>query len=436
MVSELLMPKMGATMNKGTIVSWFKNEGDRVEEGEPILEIMSDKINIEVESPVSGILLKKLYLEDEEVPVLKPIAYIGDSIDEVPKQMPQAPEVQAELVTTKEGETTKQLRNSTIEGDNQTKEFVTFKIRRTPLARRLAKEYNIDLREIKGSGPNNRVHKYDIELYLKNRKKITPLAEKISAQNYISLDSVNGTDVHNQIEKADLSSINTQVVPYKGLRKAVGDNIEKSWKEIPHVTLNSEILMDNAINLRKQLLPIIEKQTGYRLSFSEILIKAVAHTLKRHPMLNATLVGDKIKIFSSINIGFAVSVPNGLFVPVIKNADQKGLVQLTEEAKRLTQMVRSNNIDPDQMTSGTFTISNLGMYAVNSFTPIINTGQAAILGVGKIEEKVVKKGDSFDSVSVMTVSLSFDHRIVDGAPAAEFLTDLKRVIENPFELLI
>lgn len=430
MVSEVLMPKLGATMSKGTIIAWMKNEGDRVEEGEPLLEIMSDKISIEVESPATGILLKKLYSNDDEVPVLATIAYIGDSHDEIPKATP--------IVNDKQpNETGIKLE----EKSENKKEFNNYSkgIRRTPLARKLAKEYNIDLKNIKGSGPNNRIHKYDIEIFLKNNKKITPLAKKISLKNAIHIGEIKGTGINHKITKNDVSSnieTESQTVPYKGLRKAVGERMAKSWKEIPHVTLNTDIIMTNAIKLREQLLPIIEKQTNLRLSYSEIIIKAVAYTLKQHPMLNASLHDDEIKIYSTINIGFAVSVPNGLYVPVIENADQKGLAQLTEEAKYLTQLVRNNKITPDKIAGGTFTVSNLGMYAVNSFAPIINPGQTAILGIGKIEEKLMKVGDSIEAVPYMSVSLSFDHRVVDGAPAAEFLTDLKRIIENPFELLV
>jgi pyruvate dehydrogenase E2 component (dihydrolipoamide acetyltransferase) len=433
---EVLMPKLGATMEKGTIIEWLKNEGDPVEIGEPILEIMTDKIGMEVEASASGILLKKLYEKDAEVPVMVPIAYIGE-----PGEKIEAKTVVDQEIQIKKDKKVIQHEESNQTGENlyQTNN-VDSKPRRTPAALKLARQHGIDLRKIKGSGPNNRIHVKDVELFIQNSKKLTPLAKKIAENTKVDTNSIPVSLNYKKVRKEDvikeIPRNGARSVKYYGIRKIVGERMVQSIHTAPHVTLSTEVDMTAAIDLRKRLIDKIQAITGYRLSFTEIIVKCVAHTLKAHPMLNASLIGDQIEIHSDINIGIAVAIPNGLIVPVIKNADQKGLALLTEESKKMVKSARENTLTSEKLSGGTFTISNLGMYEIDTFTPIINQPESAILGVGRIRDQVVSVNSSIEIRPQMTLSLSFDHRIIDGAPAAQFLTDLKEILENPYELMV
>lgn len=409
MAKEVLMPKLGMTMENGTIVQWFKEEGDMVQSGEVLLEVMTDKINIEVESYETGILLKKYYQEDDVVPVNQIIAYIGNSDEQVPDQPPklagEEPK-QENVPNTLEQEKTK--------GAKQRID----KPRATPAARKLAREHLINLQNVVGSGPRGRIHREDVQNYIEQQK------HKQTTETIVS-------------EPGDGDALTEQLrTPITGMRKVIGERMTQSTQEAPHVTLHSEIDMTQTVEMRKQLLPVIEAKTGLRISYTEIILKAVASVLREHPVLNTSIEGNKMVTHDEINIGLAVSHPQGLLVPVIKRVDQLGLAELTKISKQLAKDAREDRLSPDRLRGGTFTISNLGMYAVDSFTPIINLPEAAILGVGRIIEKPVGYKGEIALRSIMSISLSFDHRVMDGAPAAAFLTQLKEVLENPFQLLI
>lgn len=444
MATKVVMPKLGATMEQGTIVNWLVKVGEKVEYGEPLVEVLTDKVNIEVEAEMDGVLLKTCFEAEEVVQVHDVIAYIGE---------------EGEVIEDTEDETLQQASASSNSGAQETtKEIIPekltgtesqAKIRRTPAARKLAKENNLSLEIVQGTGPKGRIQKADVEEHLRysiQKTKATPLAKKIAHSNHLDLGQIQGSGVNGKIVRDDVlkhskaemdASVHAvKKTSFTGMRKVIADRMVQSAYTAPHVTLTSEIDMTNCVNMRKELLPIIEKQNGYRLSFNEVIVKAVAHTLQNHLSLNVSLQNDEIIHYSTINIGFAVAVPNGLVVPVVKNANQKGLAAITEECKTLGSLAREGKLLPDHMKDGTFTISNLGMYAVDAFTPIINQPEAAILGVGRIQEKPVGVNGEIKLRSMMTLSLSFDHRIVDGAPAAEFLTDLKDVLENPYKLII
>lgn len=222
----------------------------------------------------------------------------------------------------------------------------------------------------------------------------------------------------------------------KGLRKAIAEKMLESVRTIPHVTLTSEVDMTKAIEVRKALLPVIEGQTGYRLSYTEIIMKTVAHVLGNHPKVNASLIDNEIIYNKDINIGLAVAVENGLVVPSLKQVNTRGLAELTEMSKILGKKARESKLTPDEMQGSTFTISNLGMYAIDGFTPIINPPETAILGVGRIIEKPVVVEGQVEVRPMMVLSLSFDHRVIDGGASSRFLTDLKASLEKPFSLLV
>lgn len=445
MATKVVMPKLGATMEEGTIVSWLVQVGDTVEEGDAIAEIQTDKIVLEMEAETTGVLLKTLYDEGSTVKVQEVVAYLGEEGESV-----EGLENQSSTAAPQPVEEQNQTLAKVAAGIEAPTEIGN-KIRRTPAARKLAEDNQIDLRKISGSGPLGCIQKIDVENFLaENAKKITPLAKKIADDQGLDYKNIAGTGSNGKILKADLvlpNPINEKVenheihqpkkrVPFKGIRKVIADRMSQSAYTAPHVTLTSEVDMTSCVSLRKQLLPIIEKLNGHRLSFNEVILKATAHTLQTFPDINISLEKDEIIYRSNVNVGFAVAVPNGLVVPVVKNAEKLGLAAITERCKTLSKLARNGKLLPEQMQNGTFTISNLGMYAVDAFTPIINQPEAAILGVGRIQEKPVAVNGEIAVRPMMTLSLSFDHRIIDGAPAAAFLTDLKDTLENPFKLII
>lgn len=446
MAKEVFMPKLSSTMAVGTLLQWFKEEGEMVEVGEPLFEIMTDKINIEVESYEEGILLKKYFQADEEVPVNGVIGFIGEEGEDVPEHPPEAggdasfPAAEAE-------DTAEEADNSS-DFPNASESQAGGKVRATPAARRVARENDLAISSIPGSGPKGRIHEKDVlESVNENRIYVTPLAEKIAAENGVDLREITGSGARGKIEKADVLAYieageqkgqqeTGQRIKLKGLRKAVADKMKESVSTIPHVTLTTEVDMSKAIEVRKALLPVIEKQTGYRLSYTEIIMKAAAQALQNHPRVNASLIGDEIVLNEEIHIGLAVAVEDGLIVPSVKQANRKGLAELTQTSKLLGNKARNNKLKPSEMGGSTFTISNLGMYAIDGFTPIINPPETAILGVGRINEKPVAVNGEIAIKPMMVLSLSFDHRSVDGAPAAAFLTELKETLENPYSLLV
>ncbi|MGG0753934.1 2-oxo acid dehydrogenase subunit E2 [Brevibacillus laterosporus] len=453
MATGIFMPKLSMTMETGTILQWFKKEGDLVEEGDLLLEVMTDKINIEVEAYATGRLLKIYDDVNAVVPVQKIIGYIGEQGEKVPETPPAIEGEETPSGVSKAGDETVARVDDFDSGEEADK------VRATPAARRLSRENDVVLHEIEGRGANGRIHAEDVEAYVKENqgRRATPLAKKIASNTGVQLDRIQGSGANGKITKNDVlkatparlqTTINhgetngtqTTVEPTRvkleGMRKVISERMVKSVTTAPHVTLVTEVDMSNAIKLRKSLLPLIESQTGYRLSYTEIIMKAVAMALRQHPNMNASIEGDYIVYKQEVNTGLAVSVPNGLMVPVVKHADQKGLATLTAECKELGRLARESRLMPDQMQGGSFTISNLGMYDIDAFTPIINQPEIAILGVGRITEKAVGINGELKLRPLMTLSLSFDHRIVDGAPAAEFLQSIKRSLEEPYQLLV
>lgn len=443
MLKEVFMPKLSSTMEVGTLLEWFKEEGDPVEIGEPLFEIMTDKINIEVESYEEGILLKKYYDVDDEIPVNEIVAFIGEADDKAPDAPPTVNDAGAEdgseaLEGSVESIASKE--EATVAGGTGDK------VRATPAARRLARENNIAIENVQGTGIKGRIHEQDVTDFTKESSKlVTPLAAKIAADQGVDTNNIEGSGARGKVVKHDVltqqissaqETAEVERIKLKGLRKAVADKMLQSTQSIPHVTLTTDVNMSKAIEVRKALLPTIEVQTGYRVSYTEIIMKATASVLKNHPLVNASLVGNEIVINQAVNIGLAVAVEGGLIVPSVPNVDKAGLAELTTVSKELGAKARNNKLTPAEMQGSTFTISNLGMYAIDGFTPIINAPETAILGVGRIVEKPVVIDHVVEVRPMMVLSLSFDHRAIDGAPAAAFLTGLKERLENPWTLLV
>lgn len=359
MAVKVVMPRLSLTMKTGSVVQWYKREGEKVEKGEPIVEVLTEKVTYDIEAPASGILRKIYAKEGEEVPVNGLLAIITAPDEPLP-EIEEKPRV-----------------------------AVKERVLASPAAKRLAREYGIDLSQITGTGPEGRIVEADVRRYIEEKMEYKP---KIS-----------------------------EIVPLTGIRKISAERVAKSVREAPHCTLCMEVNMAEASKLKDRL----------GISYTDIIVKAVALALKEHKMLNSTLEGDKLKVFDEINIGIATATPQGLVVPVVKNADRKSLSEISAEIKTLAKKAREGKIEKNEVSGGTFTVTNLGMYGVEFFTPIINPPEAAILGVGKIINKPVVEGNEVKIRPMMMLSLSFDHRIVDGAPAAQFLSRIKEILENP-----
>ena len=443
---------LGQTMEEGTIIQWFKQEGDSIEKGEALLEVMTDKVNLEVESPASGILRKILAPVDKTVPIMDLIAIIGtadESIDDLlTGGVEQAPEAAAP-VGPAIIESISVAASFAVETTTaaSSKVFISFR------ARKIAEDNGIAIEMLagRGTGPEGRVVEKDVLAYIAGvagMVKATPLASKIADDKGIDLREIVGSgpsgkvlrdDVLQAVTPASISTFPTlegKVIPFTGMRKMVGENVARSAQTAPHVTLTTEVDMTEAMKERTQILDEFEKKFGTRLTFTDLIVKAVARAILDHPIINGSLQGNEIRISADINIGIAVAIEGGLIVPVIKNADRKSLAQVSAELKKLVDKGRTGTLSPAEMSGGTFSITNLGAYGIDVFNPIITPGQAAILGVCRIAEKPVVVGGQVVVRSMMNLCLSFDHRVLDGAPAAKYLQSVKALLESPYQLLI
>lgn len=415
MAHEVLMPKLSSTMDQGTITTWLKEEGDTVAVGDAIFEVMTDKIAIEVEAYDEGILLKKYIEAGESAPVNSVIAYIGKANESVPEKIAAADNDINGL--TNEKESTEKPETALVSGEDPAEE--THKIRATPAARRIAREQNISLDNIAGTGPRGRIQ----------AKDVVNTANLSLEQNEKSGDS----------RKSD-GFKEENFMPWKGMRKVIADNMVASKQTAPHVTMNASVDCRNLVKLRKEMLPLVEEKVQERLSYLEIIAKAVTIALKTYPIFNAHVTEEGIYQYTNVDLGIAVALEEGLIVPVVQNAQQKGLAELTQEIKMLTRKARNQELSSEYLQSGTFTISSLGKSRVQAFSPIIRLPEAAILGVGGMysteKVKVVDEKLQIKEIPMMDLSLSFDHRAADGAPAAEFLSLIVELLEEPIRLLL
>jgi len=394
MGKEVVMPKLGLTMTKGRIVEWKKKEGDKVKAGEVIAIGETEKITFEIKAPVEGILLKIYVPEKAIVPVGQVIAYIGEP-GETPPSLPEVPLVTAPQVTVPQAIKPPETKPAEV------KPAEVPAVRATPRARRLALEKGIDLSTIKGSGPGGLILEEDVLREIERREKYTTTGIRVK-----------------------------EVIPLSPMREVIAKRMVESLQTMAQVTLMTKAVVDGLVDIRDEIL----KERGLRVTYTHLLVKIVATLLRKHPLLNATLEGDKIKVLDEINIGIAVAIDHGLIVPVIKSADKKSLEEIAKEADELARRAREGALTPDEVSGGTFTITNLGMYNVDCFTPIINPPEVAILGVGRIYKEPVVIGDELKIANVMCLSLTFDHRVIDGHTAAMFLKDLADVLSSKEKL--
>ena len=427
-MQPVIMPKLGLTMEEGTIIQWMKNEGESVEKGEILLEVETDKSINEVEASASGTLGKVFFDADDTMEVLTVIGYIIEPGEAPPDEWPEPVKIGGPAET------------------KQTERAPEISIRISPIAKKIAKENGIDLAKVKGTGERGMITKEDVLRFAegertaepqKGRKIIaSPRAKRLAREKGISLDNVEGTGPRGRITEEDVQNIfQTQdLVELTRIQQITAKRMTESFTTVPHFYLRMEVDAGKMVEMRRNLLPYIEENTGERITFTDILVMLVARTLKRHPRVNASWGDGAIRLEKEVNISLAIAVEEGLIVPVIKNADQKGLEQIAAERKRLTENATSGKLGLSDLEGGTFTLTNLGMFEIDDFDAIINPPQSAVLAVGKIAERVLAENGQPVVKPAIRLSLSLDHRVLDGAVAARFLGDLKEMIEAPGEI--
>lgn len=406
MATKMLMPKLSDTMEEGVILHWRKKEGETIKQGDIIADIQSDKADMEQEAYDSGVILKLFAKEGEGVKVGAPLVIIGKAgedisallVEEKAPEPPKKVEPDSAPVETPNATGPAQAVASSGPSNGDSR------VKASPLAKKIAQEKNIDLSMVSGSGPQGRIVKADVE-------------------------SVIGTA---SLPKRALAPLQRKEIPLTMMRKTIAKRLVESKSTVPHFYLTVEMNMKRAIDFRTSL----NEATGTKVSYNDIVIRAAALALREVPKANASFAGDKIIQHGRVDISVAVSVDDGLITPVVRNADMKSLSDINSEVKELAAKARTGKLKPDEFANGTFTVSNLGMYDVENFAAIINPPEGAILAVGAIIEKPVIENGQVVVGHTMKVTLSCDHRVVDGALGAVYLQSFKRMMEHPLLLVI
>jgi pyruvate dehydrogenase E2 component (dihydrolipoamide acetyltransferase) len=396
-------------MEAGTIVRWLKSEGEQVQKGEPLYELDTDKVTQEVEADASGVLLR-IAVQEGEVPVGQTIAVIGEEGEEATVSEQPAP---ADESAQEEGsrapardEERERGREASTDGSEQATEIreparADGRVKASPLARRIARERGIDLSSLRGTGPEGRIVAEDVE-----RAATAPAVVAVAART-------------GEVER----------VPLTSLRKTIARRMTEAW-QAPAFQISMSADMTRAVQLRERLLERAG-EGGVRPSYNDILIKVCASALMRHRDVNARFAGDAVELLPSADIGIAVAVPNGLIVPVVRACEVKSIEQIAAESRELVTRTREGKLRQEDLEGGSFTISNLGMYGVEQFVAVLNPPQAAILAVGALEERVVAREGEFEARPLMTMTMTCDHRALDGATASDFLRTVKDSLEEP-----
>ncbi len=449
MATNILMPALSPTMTEGTLARWLKKEGEAVKAGDVIAEIETDKATMEVEAVDEGTLGKILVPDGTaNVKVNAPIATLledGESADSAPAPKaaspqaasPQAAAPQAAAPTPAPVETASGGPAPVHANGHDTS---ATRIAASPLARRMAKQANIDLAGVKGSGPNGRIVRADIDAAAGKPKAqpqaAAPQAAAPQAQAQAPAPQPSAAPAPAPKPQAPITAPHT-LVPNSTMRKVISRRLLESHQGVPFFFVTLDMEIDALLKLRADLNAKSPKDKGaFKLSVNDLVIKAAAATLRRVPELNASYTEDAIALYDDVDISVAVSLPTGLITPIIKNADRKGLSAISNDMKDLAARAKTGKLKPEEFQGGTFSISNLGMFGTKQFTAIINPPQAAILAVGAGEPRPVVKNGALAIATVMTCTLSVDHRVADGAKGAEWMAEFKKLIEDPLSLML
>jgi pyruvate dehydrogenase E2 component (dihydrolipoamide acetyltransferase) len=432
MATIIEMPKLSDTMETGTVARWLKKEGDPVESGDMLAEIETDKATMELECFDDGILLKQYVSEGEQAPVGAPVCAIGEkgeeapAVDSAPKSVPEPKEEKEEPPAPAKSEKPNLFDASKAEPKQEPAPVTNEseqRIKASPLAKKIASEKGVDLSLIKGTGPNGRIVKNDVLEAAANPPKAPAVAANPTPTPQV------------------FATLEDKEIKVSNMRATIARRLLEAKNTIPHFYLQAELNVGPLLELRKTvnqgLSNIPPEQGGAKFTVNDFILKAATEALRRVPAANSSWQGDKIVQFGNIHIAFAVAVDEGLVTPTIKNADSKSLRQISAEAKVLIGKARDKKLTPDEMTGNTFTITNLGMYGLDSFFGIINPPNGAILSIGAtVKKPVVDDNDNIVVGQRMKVGLSCDHRVVDGAIGAQFLAEFKNLVENPSIMLV
>ena len=419
------LPALSPTMKEGKITKWLKKEGDKVTSGMAIAEIETDKSNLEVEAYDDGVLLKIVVPEGSAAAVGAPIAYIGkagEKIDDAPKPAAKAKEAPKEEPAHPEGS------EAVSKGAEAPPKAAPAKpaapqpkaqesqsngrLRASPLAKRIAQENGVDLSSIAGSGPQGRIVKKDVE----DAKGGAPAAKKQSSRPAV------------QITRGE--RIKPENLPISGMRKVIAQRLTEVKPGVPHFYLTVDLEMDAALKLREEA-----KALDTKVSVNDVIVKATAIAVRRFPRINQQMDGANLVQLHNVDVGVAVAIEDGLITPVVRDADQKGLEEIGAEVRELAERAKKKALKPDEYTGGSITVSNLGMYGIDEFIAVLNPPQAAILAVGAVTPKAVVREGQIVVRNMMSITLSGDHRVIDGAVGAEFLKELRSLLEHPLRLL-
>jgi pyruvate dehydrogenase E2 component (dihydrolipoamide acetyltransferase) len=430
---KVIMPKLEMAQETGKIIEWLKREGEIVEKDEPLFVIETDKVTVEIESPGSGILAGIRADVGEEVPISTVIAYLLEPGEDLPEEMEDDVKAVAEAPTSVPKEVSSPQPAMV-----------------SPVAQRLAEAREVDLGKISGTGPKGRITIADVEKAVEasavgqavGRIRATPAARRLAKERGINLSMVQGSGPRGRIHADDILESKPGAVvsmpsageriPLDGMRKTIAERMTVSYQTAPHINFTVRVDMSGIEQERKRVNDEVQAQGLTRVSITAFTVMAVAWALKRHLYINSTLVEEEIHLLSDINVGVAVALDIGLIVPVVHNADELGLLEISNRVNDIVARAHEGKLTPADVVSGTFTISNLGPFGIEQFTAIINPPQTAILAVGAIQQDVIPDQNGQISVKpLMRMTLSADHRVIDGAIAARFLMDLKDAMEKP-----
>ena len=456
MPREIYLVKVGMTMTEGMVSEWFIADGAEVKKGEMLYALETEKVNLDVDAEADGtvkhLVEAGVTLEPGDV-----VGYIFAQGENIPDVLPGATS-QPEVVESAEPVAVESAEPMAVEAA-VSEGFV----KASPAAKRLAKELDVNYLALQGTGPGGRIVEADVQSAASGQTasqqpavaaiqsqssaniKASPLAKRIAEQRAIDLSQVRGTGPGGRIVQSDVENLGASIaqasgpvagdiVPVKGMRKTIAQRMHQSLQDSAQLTMDMAAVMDDAVKLREQL--IREWDGAARPTFTDLVIKAAAKALQKHPLMNSQFGGTGIQLLNEIHVGIAVALPEGLVVPVVRHADQLSLKEIAIESARLATSARNGTLGLDDYAGGTFTISALGMFGVDSFTPIINQPQSGILGVNRILDGVAWEGETPIRQKQMNLSLTWDHRVLDGAPAAEFLQTVVEYLSEPYRLLV
>lgn len=456
MPREIYLVKVGMTMTEGMVSEWFIADGAEVKKGEMLYALETEKVNLDVDAEADGtvkhLVEAGVTLEPGDV-----VGYIFAQGESIPDVLPGATS-QPEVVESAEPVAVESAAPMAVEAV-VSEGFV----KASPAAKRLAKELDVNYLALQGTGPGGRIVEADVQSAASGQTasqqpavaaiqsqssaniKASPLARRIAEQRAIDLSQVRGTGPGGRIVQSDVENLGASIaqasgpaagdmVPVKGMRKTIAQRMHQSLQESAQLTMDMAAVMDDAVKLREQL--IREWDGAARPTFTDLVIKAAAKALQKHPLMNSQFGGTGIQLLNEIHVGIAVALPEGLVVPVVRHADQLSLKEIAIESARLATSARNGTLGLDDYAGGTFTISALGMFGVDSFTPISNQPQSGILGVNRILDGVAWEGETPIRQKQMNLSLTWDHRVLDGAPAAEFLQTVVEYLSEPYRLLV